>query len=114
MNIVLIINFLSWEKKKKLPDFPYDSPALKADYAFNSGERESWMSLSVIPANDLIFWNIYEANSTILTSSLIIYSYGSFIKIDSSFEFIFYFLDLLNIDFFAIFLKYSYPFFSTN
>jgi hypothetical protein len=72
------------------------------------------MSLSVIPSNDLIFWNIYEANSTILTSSLIIYSYGSFIKIDSSFEFIFYFLDLLNIDFFAIFLKYSYPFFSTN
>ena len=40
-----MMNLLSWEKKKKLPDFPDPSPALNAYSQLNSGARESYMIL---------------------------------------------------------------------
>jgi len=41
--MVLIMNLRSFEKKKKLPDLPYDSPALNTASRFFNGLRESWM-----------------------------------------------------------------------
>ena len=38
--MVLIMNYLSWLKKKKLPLAPLDSPALKTFERFISGERD--------------------------------------------------------------------------
>jgi hypothetical protein len=48
-----MINFLSCEKKKKLPLLPYDSPALKTISLFLSGLRLSLMMLLSIPSRDL-------------------------------------------------------------
>ena len=46
--IVLMINLLSWLKKKKLPLFPAPSPAWKTYYLLLSGKRLSSSSLSEI------------------------------------------------------------------
>ena len=56
-NIVLIMNCLLCEKKKKLPDLPVDSPAFLALSKFFSGFKLSMIMLLVMPSSNLSLWN---------------------------------------------------------
>jgi hypothetical protein len=76
--MVLMMNFLSWEKKKKLPLLPWDSPALKTESLFFSVLKLSFMQLVSISSNDLKKKKASGAYSMTLTSSLMIRYSSSF------------------------------------
>ena len=54
---VFMMNFLSCEKKKKLPLFPWDSPAWKTLFRFLATERDSWMVSKDISSRSRSTWN---------------------------------------------------------
>lgn len=61
-----------YEKKKKDPDLPADSLALKTYCLFNSVLSDIWTIPSFMPSMLLIASKIEGAYSTILTSSFIV------------------------------------------
>jgi len=70
--IVLIMNFLSCEKKKKLPLLPYDSPALNTISLFFSALKLSLITSKLIPSNILKYANTSGAYSVTNISSFIV------------------------------------------
>lgn len=70
--MVLMMKFLSWEKKKKEPLLPWDSPARNTLSRFSSGARLFFISLMSMPSKLRRNANISGANSVTSTSSLMI------------------------------------------
>lgn len=56
-----MMNLRSFEKKKKLPDFPVDSPAFRAFSKFVSGSREFLIMKEEMPSWYLSLWNALQA-----------------------------------------------------